>query len=404
MQMKTKNLLGFFLVIASLFLLVSTVSAATAEIAHVDLVELNGMEELGNQDISVVAGEMITVKVYFTALVDASDVKIEVELEGDKVSVDTEAFLGDLEQGQRYAPVTLSLRVPYELKDQVSEYAYLYLKIWNGDYRTNYNEISLKVQRPSYNVGLMAISTSQTVDAGNVFPVDVVMKNTGYNDLDDLYLTVKMAALNLEKTVYIGDLISVEDDDEEDTVSVRVYLNVPYDAQSGIYNLEVEISNDDMVVSDMKQIVVNNDFSSNVIVTDYSKTFSAGETGVYNLLLVNPTNKLAVYRIVTEPSNGISTSTAESIIAVPAGSSKTVKVSAMASSTGDYTFSVHVFSGEKLLDTVTLNANVEGGSASSAIVVLTIILAIIFVVLLVILIVLLRKKPEKSEEFGESYY
>jgi len=403
MQMKTQNLLGFFFVIASLFLLVSTVSA-TSEIANVDLVEINGIEELGNQDISVIAGETLDIKVYFTSLVDASDVKIEAELEGDKVSLDTETFLGDLEAGQRYTPTTLSLRVPYELKDQVSEYAYLYLKIWNGDYRTDYTEIALKVQRPSYNVDVMAISTSQTVEAGEVFPVDVVMKNTGYNYLDDLYLTVKIATLGIEKTVYIGDLVEVEDDDEEDTVSARVYLRVPYEAQSGIYNLEIEVANDDMIVSEMKQIVVDNDFSSNVIVTSYSKTFAAGENGAYSLLLVNPTNQLVVYRIVTESSGALSTSASDGVIAVPAGSSKTVNVMARAATTGDYTFDVHVFSGEELLDTVTLTANVEGGSASSAIVVLTIILAIIFIVLLVILIVLLRKRPEKSEEFGESYY
>lgn len=389
--------------IASLFLLVSTVSA-TSEIANVDLVEINGIEELGNQDISVIAGETLDIKVYFTSLVDASDVKIEAELEGDKVSLDTETFLGDLEAGQRYTPTTLSLRVPYELKDQVSEYAYLYLKIWNGDYRTDYTEIALKVQRPSYNVDVMAISTSQTVEAGEVFPVDVVMKNTGYNYLDDLYLTVKIATLGIEKTVYIGDLVEVEDDDEEDTVSARVYLRVPYEAQSGIYNLEIEVANDDMIVSEMKQIVVDNDFSSNVIVTSYSKTFAAGENGAYSLLLVNPTNQLVVYRIVTESSGALSTSASDGVIAVPAGSSKTVNVMARAATTGDYTFDVHVFSGEELLDTVTLTANVEGGSASSAIVVLTIILAIIFIVLLVILIVLLRKRPEKSEEFGESYY
>jgi len=159
-----------------------------------------------------------------------------------------------------------------------------------------------------------------------------------------------------------------------------------------------------MVISDMRQIVVDNDFSSNVIVTSYSKTFAVGENGAYSLLLVNPTNKLVVYRIVTESSGALSTSASDGVIAVSAGSSKTVNVMARASSTGDYTFDVHVFSGEALLDTVTLTANVEGGSASSAIVVLTIILAIIFIVLLVILIVLLRKRPEKSEEFGESYY
>jgi preprotein translocase subunit SecG len=43
-------------------------------------------------------------------------------------------------------------------------------------------------------------------------------------------------------------------------------------------------------------------------------------------------------------------------------------------------------------------------SMSDPVVVLTVILAIVFVVLLIVLIVLIGKKPEKSEDFGESYY
>jgi len=57
----------------------------------------------------------------------------------------------------------------------------------------------------------------------------------------------------------------------------------------------------------------------------------------------------------------------------------------------------------ELLYVVNMTKSVDSGS-SSPIVALTVILAIIFVVLLVVLIVLMGKKPEKSEEFGESYY
>jgi preprotein translocase subunit SecG len=44
------------------------------------------------------------------------------------------------------------------------------------------------------------------------------------------------------------------------------------------------------------------------------------------------------------------------------------------------------------------------GKAVNPIVVLTVVLAIIFLVLLVVLIVLIGRKPQKSEEYGESYY
>ncbi len=66
---------------------------------------------------------------------------------------------------------------------------------------------------------------------------------------------------------------------------------------------------------------------------------------------------------------------------------------------------MNVISGNEL-NTVALNTQVEGKSVASKnpITVLTVILAIVFLVLLVVLIVLIGKKPNKSEEFGESYY
>jgi len=107
---------------------------------------------------------------------------------------------------------------------------------------------------------------------------------------------------------------------------------------------------------------------------------------------------------VPETSADLSVSLSQNVVAVPAGSSRTVDVTATGSSTGTYNYKVNVFSlNGELLYVVSLTKNVDSG-ASSPIVALTVILAIVFVVLLVVLIVLMGKKPEKSEEFGESYY
>lgn len=404
--MKSKNLSGLFLIIASVLLLTSIVGAVTptgdlVRTTETLKVEVNGIDV--DKDPSIVAGETVIIKVWFTADVNDTNVVIEAEIEGDKVDVDAESKVFDVEEGQRYRKV-LTLKVPYELKDQVSDTVTLVIEIDGEDYKTEINDITLRVQRPSYNVEIMSISTSQSVEAGELMPVDVVFKNTGYNYLDDLYLTVEIPALDVEKTIYVGDLVPVEDDEDEDTLRARVFLRIPYDAKSGIYAIDVRVTNDDLISTATKQIAINNDFSNNVVVTEHRKTFSAGEDGVYALLIVNPTNKVKVYRVVPESTGSLSVTVSESVVAVPAGSTKTVKILARADSRGEYQFNVNVFSGEELVGTVTLSANVEGVAAENAIVILTIILAIIFVVLLVVLFVLLRKKPEKAEEFGESYY
>jgi preprotein translocase subunit SecG len=135
-------------------------------------------------------------------------------------------------------------------------------------------------------------------------------------------------------------------------------------------------------MSKAKQIVVENELTESVI--------KSGN----DLILVNPTNKLKVYKVIPESPATVN----ENTVVVSAGSSRIVTVNPNSAES----FSVSVFSGENLVGTVEFT-NIES-QVTSSIVVLTVILAIIFVVLLVVLIVLLTKKPEKDEEFSESYY
>jgi len=113
-----------------------------------------------------------------------------------------------------------------------------------------------------------------------------------------------------------------------------------------------------------------------------------------SLIVVNPTNTLKVYSIVPESPATVS----DSVIVVPAGSSRQVTVSSNLAGS----FSVSVLSGNEVVGTVQFSG-VSEDSSTTGVVVLTVILAIIFLVLLIVLVVLLAKKPDK-EEFGESYY
>ena len=200
-------------------------------------------------------------------------------------------------------------------------------------------------------------------------------------------MTLRLPALEIEKTVYLGDMVAIEEengaDDDTDTLRRTVSLNIPYDAEAGIYTLEIEVTSDDLTASEVEQIVIHNDLSTPVI--------KSGN----DLIIVNPTDSVKVYRIIVESPASVS----ESIVVIPASSTKTVTVSANAQ---EYDFNVNVLSGEKLV--ATINFVGTGKALTSPIVILTIVLAIIFLVLLVVLIVLIGKKPEKSEEFGESYY
>jgi hypothetical protein len=380
-KMNNKNLLVSFLTIVSVLLLVSTVSANEIT-THYD-VKVKGINTYTN-DISVIAGETITLKVYFTADEDDSDVTLEAEIEGEKVDFDAISEPFDVEDGSTYRKV-LNLKIPYELKDEVNGEVTLNIELDGKEHKTELEEITLKVQRPSYNTDFKSITVSNSVEAGETFPVDIVLKNNGYNDLEDVYVTVSIPALDLEKTSYFGDLVAIEcDEDDVDTASGRLYLKVPYDVEPGVYTLEVKAVNDDLATSKVKEITVKNDLLENVI--------KSGN----DLIILNPTDRVKVYKIIAESPASVD----ESVIVVPAGSSRTVTVSSNAE---EYDFNVNVFSGEELISTINFSGNAEE-TITNPVIILTAVLGIIFIVLLVVLIVLVTKKPEKSEEFGESYY
>ncbi len=390
--MNTKQILVSILAIAAVMYLAAGVSAA--QITTDYTVKVNGeVATSATYTVSVVENDRINVEISFTSLVNDTDVTVEAVLNGRKGDTSAETSFFDIESGNRYTK-TLSIQVPAGLKE-VSDDLVLEMEISGKDHRTVLPDITLNVQRESYSLQILSVSTG-TIKAGMSVPVDVVIKNVGYNSLDDTYVTAKIPALGLSRTVYLGDLVAIEDksEDDTDTVSGRLYLEIPYSAKAGAYALEVVASNGDTQTSGVASVTILNDFSAgNVIVSGDS------------ILIVNPTNDVVVYRLVPKPSTDLAVSISQNVVAVPAGSSRTVDVSVTGSNEGTYNYKVDVFSmNGELVSTASLTKTVESSGTSGTVIVLTVILAIIFAVLLVVLIVLMGKKPQKSEDFGESYY
>ena len=405
-NMNTKIFLVSLLALVSVLFLATTVSAA--DFTAID-VEVDGVDVISSP--AIVVGDTVSVRVEFTSNVNASDVTVEVEIEGDKHDSEAQTKSFDVEEGHRYVK-TLRLEVPFDLKDDLSGFVSLTVDISGDGYKTQ-KSYTLRVQRESFNADIKSIGVPQTIKAGDTFSVDVVLKNNGYNDLDDLYVTARISALGLERSAFFGDLVALECDDDdsplenygvdidrkcneddEDTLNRRLFLQIPFGVESGIYALEVEVENDDTTSSEVVQVVIDNAFSAGNFIVSGN-----------DLLIVNPTNDVVVYRLVPESTSQVSVSLDQSLVAVPAGASKMVTVDAKAQTAGTFTYSVNIFDvSGNLVDSVSFTTSETGRNATSPIVVLTIILAIIFVVLLIVLIVLIGKKPEKAEDFGESYY
>lgn len=394
----------FVSLVALIALVAFTASNASAGFADITSVTVNGIESFGGT-AGVFAGETIPVRVIFKANELEEDVRVVARLLGESgFSEISERF--DVLPNNTYSRL-LNIKLPYDI-DPSEDYALeitLESNARSGDSET----IHLEVQRASYEVQVLSVENPDQIRAGKALPLDVVLKNRGRQFAEDTYVRARIPQLGISTNGYFGDLSPEDqsDPDKEDAVERRLFLNIPSGAPAGVYTLEVEAFNTDAATKVTKRVVViGAQQDSSVVSSAMTKTFAVGETKRYTVTLVNSGDSIQVYELVLDTPEGLSVTLDESMIAVPAGSSKTVALDVMASKTGTYDFAVDVRANDELIKRESYVAKVEGRAKGSvdATVLLTVVLAIIFLVLVIVLIVLLTRKPAKKEEFGESYY
>jgi uncharacterized membrane protein len=373
-------------------------------------VTFNGvdLDEFSEGTISGTPGELVPVRVSFIATEDATDARIKVWMSGARSDPAEDTDLFELLEGSVYTK-TLSIRLPTDLRDKTDKEYTLWVSLETN--RDKYEEsYDVRIQKESYKLDVLSFEFDRSVEAGSTLAIDVVLKNKGFNDLEDTFVRATIPELDVSKRVYFGDLSQADEEDkdngDDDAAVGTIRVKIPSDAEAGVYELELEAYSDDAEMTTVKNIVVlGAEEKSEVLTAIKSKEFAKGEEVTYNLILVNSGNNIEVYEITAESATGVSVRVEEPIVTVPAGSSKTVAITVKGSQTGTADFAVNVHKDGKLVQRVPLVASVTGGlSTGSNTVILTAILAIIFVVLLIVLIILLTRKPARREEFGESYY
>lgn len=385
-----------------------SVFASAATFADITGVTVNGIESFnsGSGDVAgVFAGDTIPVRVIFDAIENETDVRVVARLLGESgFSEVTERF--DVIRGGTYSRL-LNIQLPSNI-DPNERFA-LEITIESNSREGDSETVELEVQRASYEVQVLSVNNADQVRAGKALALDVVLKNRGRQFAEDTYVRVRIPELGISTVGYFGDLSPEDqsDPDKEDAVERRLFLNIPAGAPAGVYTLEIEASNTDSVTRVTKKVVVTSaQGESQVVSSSMSKAFAVGESQRYTVTLVNAGDTIQVYELTLDTPDSLSVTMDDSIVAVPAGSSKTVAFDVIASKAGTYDFAVDVRSNGELVKRENYVAKVDGRSVGSvdATILVSVVLAIIFIVLVIVLIVLLTRKPTKKEEFGESYY
>jgi len=393
-QMDVKKFLIPFVAVLTVFLIAS-VSALGSNV----VTEFNGVElSTSGMSMAGIADDVVPIRVTFNADSDTEDVRVRVWMEGyrDEVSVKTDRF-GVL-QGVTYTKL-LSLELPEDLKDTSQDFT-LHVSISSAD---EYDSVDydIRMQRETYSFNILSVDYPVPVSAGDVMPVSVVVENNGMQDLDDGFVTITIPELDVSAKGYFGDLVSIEDDDNEDSTQKTVYVKLPSDANKGVYEMKIRVYNRDASQTVSQLIRIDgSDAGSTVLAGTRTKQVRSGQSETFELIIVNSGSEAQTYNLeAVSPQNTLAVSV-PSVIAVGAGSSQTVSVSVAALSNaqeGVYPFSVEV-------DGQRVNFEAEVVGQASGIVALTVVLVIVFVVLLVVLVVLLTRKDKSTEEVETSYY
>ncbi len=420
--MASKNVWVFLVTALALALVVLTsVNAGVTTVQNrfvtVTAVELDGVDILKESTrVAQFSGDTIPLRIQFRAdkLPSGSgsieDVRVKAWISGGRENTAvSERF--DVIADKSYNR-HLVIPIPTDLDDDEKQLQYILNIVIESRQKGELASVveKITVQRESYQLDILDVEFDSNVKAGSNLAIDVVLKNIGRQLADDAFVRVSIPALGVEDRAYFGDLSAVDQTKprRENTNERRLSVRIPRDTPAGSYNVEIEAFNEDSIALMTKKLTVRAaDELISVIPATTSKTFAAGSEEDYSLTIVNRGNTVEVYEIMLDSPTDLNVEVDESVFAVPAGTSKTVKFVASSNKEGRYNFNVDVRSDGKLVAEETFSANVEGRSRAiqgNVTVLLTVILAIVFVVLLVVLIVLLTRRPEKSEEFGESYY
>ncbi len=417
--MKNKAILVSFI---ALFAMIFAINAVMASFVDINEVEVNGID-ISDRDITSVGhvSETIPVEIQFTANYDVDEeVKVKVYIEGYKSEIyDSVILRTPLEEDVRYTE-RFSLKLPssMDLEDftkleDFEELKFLVRFSAKGEHSYEPEPYRITMQKDLYSLNFLSIETPAEIIAGSSVPFDVVLQNNGNDRLDNVYVKVTIPDLGVERNVYFGDIspdVEEDYDDIVDTINKRIYLNIPRNAVPGIYNVELKAYNYDTSVIAVEKVVVNG-AETGILPSITSRAIGIGEETTFDVVLINPNDRMVVYTITPEESPGLIINVEKPVVTVAADSSKTVSVKVKATNSaeeGTHLVTINVNSESGLVKQVNFSLNVENDSGvtskPNSVLILTVILAIIFVVLLIVLIVLLTKKPAEAEEFGETSY
>ena len=424
-----KKLLSIMAVFVISLLAISMVSALSEDDLEVTSVKVNGdTVDFVNEVLAVEEGQEIEIKVGLKNLgaEEIKDVEVEAEISGyeydDFEELEDSTHLFDVAVGTtKY--VNLKLDLPKGLDED--EY-WLRLRVMTKTGAVINKEVKLQVEPTRHGIEIadVALSPGNTQKAGRSLLATVLLENFGAKTEKDVKVTVAIPELGISATEFV-DVVSTETTDYKNNVDYEdvpeMFLPLPATAAAGEYSLVVTAKYDNLKETVTKTVKVNvlaNEMfapkSDKLVlaVGPESQNVAAGSTASYAIALTNAGSSSKAYVLDVVTGDWATASLSESLVVLESGKNKVVKVDVtpVASTVaGEHVASVAVMSGDDVLETIVLKANVVEGKATPKGFSLRNGLEIALIVLVVLLVIIgliigfsrLRKDEDEEEQ---TYY
>ena len=444
-----KNMVLFFLL--AVFAITLSVQGVNANSPNYDIlsVEVNDMLAYSSTGANVVnildveRGDTINIEVMVEGDANISsgvidDVFVEAKIVGYEYgSISATEGPFSIEAGNTYHKM-LTIQIPQDIDSSESYTLRVEVSDSIDEEQINFN-LHIDEQRHSLNIFDVLLNPSSTISAGNPLFVSARLENLGEKKEEDIKVTVSIPALGISAVNYVDELVTqIQEaqeqfkENEESSRQIDLLLRIPGDAQSGTYEVRVDVE------YDRGHSFISESLSLNVVGTEQeeqgvqtivnsdsiSKSGKTGEEVAYKIMIANLGEESALYSVQID---GVSTWGAVSVdpgflTVVPDSTGEVnVRITPFDEEGGEsHTWIARVMSGSEVVSEIAFTTKVDASEVEQTAFAgdsLKTILAVIFGILVVVLIVLaliiaFRKatpndsdsEPHSVLSEGQTYY
>jgi hypothetical protein len=373
-------------------------------------IKING-ESIDNDELSVMNGESLEVKLRFTANENFDDARIMIFMEGYEHSpiVDSTDIFA-VKSGKTYFK-TLTVNLPADMN---SEKTYKLRIVGANDLSgITYKEYNVYVDTQRHRVDILDLITTPAsgVEPGQNIIANVRMKNRGQKSEDSVKVSISIPELGIKESSYVSNL-----NKDEVATSDDMLVYIPESAKAGEYEVLVTLSYNDGYVSSVSKYSLNvlspKIVEEKNLIVNFNDNLElkSGEEKTFDIIIANPNSDSKPISVAALDNSWADVEVTPSLAMVKGGEDATfkVKVTPKSAVEGEKQLNLVVKEGASIISDFKVSTYVEKSTEDTSInwvnVALVVLLVIAIIILLSLVITIAKRNKGDDEEVTEEYY